>query len=253
MRLKRKAKSKKSVSKPQRPAIERDDQHRYWCLTPQGREEYLGVTRCLVESNIVDDSYFTDIARGRGKIVHFFAEHIVMNRPLLYEIHDGVVGYITALRHFLDRLGPEILDAETIMASDLRKLAGQRDIRLKMQGATGTLEIKTGAYAKWHPLQTAAYAYLERGPQWLSEARWSLHLTASGGFSLKEHTDHTDLDYFFRTYELLQWRIRHGTWERPYGRRGASYGEREHSGRADVDFTNGFGIGSDADPSDTGW
>ncbi len=199
--------------------IERNDKHQYWSVNGHGREELLGVTRTLVESNLIDSEFFTDLSRGRGKFVHYIAERLVTNRPLEDGIHESVLGYVIGLRKFLDRHAPQIHGAEVVKGDTVRKLAGTVDLDLFMEGGRGIVEIKTSNPTPWHGLQLAPYAYLLDGPKWLDRARWGLYLTPNGGYRLKEYDDHTDLDYFLRAHELLLWRCRYGNFERPYGRR----------------------------------
>jgi hypothetical protein len=202
--------------------VERDSEHRYWIVECGQRIQAIGVTRTLVESGLVDDSYFSDKARGRGRLAHFFAERIATNTLSFSPVDTSIVGFMIGLRRFLDRYTPTVINAEVLLANAPKLLAGTADLDVYMLGALGVIEIKTGTPTPWHGLQLAPYAYMLDGSKWLDRVRWGLYLTERGGFRLKEYDDPTDLDYFLRAHELLHWRIKHGSHERPYGRRARS-------------------------------
>jgi hypothetical protein len=199
-------------------ALERDESHRYWYTDDQGRRELLGVTRTLIEGNLVDDEYFTDRARGRGKLVHLFAEMILTN-TLDRPVDQSVIGPLIGLRKFLDMYAPTIHGAEAMLAHVVRLLAGQIDLDVSILGGPAVIEIKLSQPSIWHGLQLAPYAFLLDGTKWMSRARFGLYLNDRGGFRLKEYDEQSDLDYFFRAFELLHWRVRHATFERPFGRK----------------------------------
>jgi hypothetical protein len=231
-------------------SLERDEQHRYWILDRKGRREALGVTRTLIEANLVDDTYFTDRARGRGKLVHLFAEMILTN-TLDRPVDASVVTYLMGLRKFLDKYAPTVHGAEIMRGHATRLLAGTCDLEVSILGGEATIEIKTSTPSPWHGLQLAPYCFLKEGTDWLSRGRFGLYLNERGGFRLKEFDDHTDLDYFFRAHELLHWRVKHGSHERPFGRRidnGAGAGSIE---LADEDGQRGDGLYGD--PPEDRW
>lgn len=198
--------------------IERDDQHRYFVTMRNVRREMIGVTRSLIAANLVDDEWFNDAGRARGQLVAHFAEKIATN-TVDVPIPESITGYLVGLRKFLDKYGPKVICAEVIMADPARQLAGTVDLELAgLLGSDATVDIKTGAPEDWHGLQTAAYAYLSKRATWMSQRRFGLYLSATGGFRLKEYDAVEDLDAFFRVHDTLRWRIAHGSFERPYGR-----------------------------------
>lgn len=198
--------------------IERTEDHRYFITSGADRIEAVSTTRAIVESNLVDDEFFTDEGRMRGKVVHSYVEQIAtntLNRP----IDVAILGYLTALRSALDRERPKIIGAEVVLGNLARLFAGTIDLEAIWKKFDAIYEVKTSPFEPWHGLQTAAYAYLKAGPKWMKVKRFGLYLRASGGFKLHEFDDHPDLDYFFRALDLLHWRIERGTHDRPYGRR----------------------------------
>lgn len=198
-------------------SVERTDDHRYFITSGTDRIEAVSTTRVIVESNLVNDAYFTDESRLRGKIVHSFVEQIAtntLNRP----IDVAILGYLQALRSALDKEKPNVIGAEVVLGNLARLFAGTVDIEAIWKKFDAIYEVKTSGAEPWHALQTAAYAYLKAGPKWMKIKRFALYLRANGSARLIEHDDHRDLDYFFRALEMLQWRIERGTYERPYGR-----------------------------------
>lgn len=200
--------------------LERDADHRYWFRRHGAaeRQEAIGVTRSLIESNIVDDTYFTDLARGRGRLAHVVAERILTN-TLTAPIDAAILPQMVALRKWLDRYGPIVRNAEVMIVNPNRLLAGTLDIDVEIEHADAVVELKLSEPTPWHGLQLAAYAYLLDGPNWMRRQRFGLYLKPTGGYRFKEYDDVTDLDYFLRAHELLHWRIKHGTYDKPYGRR----------------------------------
>lgn len=208
-------------------AVSRDELHRYWIAEPSGAvHQALGVTRALVGAGLVDDTYFSDRVRGRGKLAHVFAQKLATN-TLDGPIDAAILPYMIGLRRFLDKYGPTIHNAEVMLGNLARLLAGTVDLDVTMLGGPGAVELKLSQPTQWHGLQLAPYSYLLDGAKWLGRARWGLYLTERGGYRLKEYDDPTDLEVFFRAHELLHWRVKHGTYERPYGRseRGSDNGD----------------------------
>lgn len=175
------------------------------------------MTRTLIEAGLIDDSYFSDKARGRGRLAHYVAEKILTNQAN-GPIDAAVLPYMLGLRKFLDRYAPVIVNAEVMMLNPNLLLAGTVDIDARIDHAQAVIEIKTGEPTPWHALQLAPYAYLLDGAKWMSRQRLGLYLNLRGGFRLKEYDGVTDLDYFMRAFELLHWRVLHGSYDKPYGR-----------------------------------
>lgn len=210
-----------------RATVERDSDHRYWIIRGSKRQEAVGVTRSLVEANLVDDTYFSDRVAGRGRLAHFFAHRVVTN-TLNEPIPDSMTGYMVALRKFLDQYGPTIHNAEVIAGNPNRLLGGTIDLDVEIFGGDATIELKLSSPTLWHGLQLAPYSFLLEPTNWLRRGRFGLYLKPTGGFRIYEYDDPRDLDVFFRAHELLHWRISHGTNNRPYGKR------TDHSDRAIV-------------------
>jgi hypothetical protein len=150
--------------------------------------------------------------------VHYFCERIATNRLGPIGVPDAVVGYLTGLRRFLDKHAPTIHGAEIIAADLPRLFAGGIDLDCALLGGPAVVEVKTSNPTAWHGLQTAPYAYLLDGPRWMNRARFGLYLTERGGFRLKQYDDHMDLERFFDALNVLHWRVRHGSYDRPYGK-----------------------------------
>lgn len=208
--------------------VERDGDHKYWLTRVEGgpREQAIGVTRTLVEANLIDDTYFSDKARGRGRMVHHFVERIATN-TLDKPIDVSVLGQLIGFRKFLDTFAPEVHNAETILINPNRLLAGTIDLDVTIGHAKAVIEIKPSSPVPWHSLQLCAYSFLLDGPKWMQRQRLGLYLSARGGFRLKEFDEPSDLDYFLRAHELLHWRIKHGSHERPYGKSVQDLSERD--------------------------
>lgn len=198
--------------------IERTADHRYFLIERGDREELVSTTRCIVEANLVDDEFFSEAGRLRGRLVHSFVERIAtktLDRP----IDATALPYLIGFRKALDREKPKVIAAEAVYGNRARRYAGTIDLDVVVARRPTFWEVKTTQPAPWHALQLAAYAYLKYGPKWLNCDRFGLYLNASGGYRLKQYDDPSDLDAFFWCLNLLTKRIAWGSYERPYGRR----------------------------------
>lgn len=228
--------------------IERTEDHRYFRIEHGAREEYLSTTRAIVEANLVDDDFFTDAGRLRGRLVHTFVERIASN-TLDRPIDTTVLPYLIGFRKVLDRERPTVIATESVIGNAARRYAGTIDLELRQGRRDLIWEIKTGQPEPWHGLQLAAYAYLKAGPKWLDVERFGLYLNASGGARLKQYDDAADLDAFFWCLNLLHTRVKWGSYDRPYGRRRDRFGTTggHISGPATDDH---FGNGRNRDDGD---
>jgi hypothetical protein len=120
-------------------------------------------------------------------------------------VDPRLVGYLKAYRAFVRdaRPGPCVL-LETPLADPVLGFAGQPDQVRPLSNRLAVLDLKSGAEARWHHIQTAAYDHLVRTPgdrlvgtQITSPlARFTLYLRKDGQFRLVEHTSRHDFKVF---------------------------------------------------------
>lgn len=119
------------------------------------------VTQILKRVGLIDDRWFSEEARDRGSAVHTLCERYAhgvrfdnAGRPL------ASLQYVNAFANFVSDFGVYAIDTETIIHGEIggHHYAGKYDLVAEIQGKRVLIDIKTGAKAKWHPVQLAAYA-----------------------------------------------------------------------------------------------
>jgi len=119
------------------------------------------VTQIIKAAGIIDDRWYTQEAREKGSAVHELCERYaagvrVDNRgnPLAsYEYINSFAAWMSDYHVFT--LSTECRVYHNI---DGKAYAGTYDILADIGGKTVLIDIKTGAKAKWHAVQLAAYA-----------------------------------------------------------------------------------------------
>jgi len=161
------------------------------------------VTQILKATGMIDATYYTDETRQRGEIVALGTElddrggTLDEDSPTIQE-H---MGYIRAWRAFRAQFGGEIVAIEKPVHHRFLEYAGTPDREMHNRGTNVVGEIKTGSAAKWHRLQTAAYAdtYIIR-PQ-----RIAVYLSRSGTYRAMPHTDESDYDVWRGLVARFNW------------------------------------------------
>jgi len=119
------------------------------------------VTQILKGAGLIDDQWFSEEARDRGSAVHTLCERYAhgvrfddTGRPL------ASLQYVNAFARFVSDFGVYAIDTETLIEGIVngRRYAGKYDLLAEIQGKRVLIDLKTGAKAKWHSVQIAAYA-----------------------------------------------------------------------------------------------
>lgn len=168
------------------------------------------VTGVLHACGVVDDYWFTEIARQRGSAVHKATE--LIDRGCLDEssVDPRLLGYLEAYQNFKDNCRPDWTHIEQRVFDPIHRYAGTLD-RAGHLGATDRLwviDLKTGAPQRWVRLQLVAYANALRVDTGKFYHRASLQLKESGRFILTPYGAdlyQTDLMAFTGAMALLRW------------------------------------------------
>lgn len=156
------------------------------------------VTQILHAVGIIDDTWFKEEHRIRGRYVH---------RMILYEerqvldertVDPRLRGYLEAYRRFIaeHEPGPCLL-IEQPLADPVLGYAGTPDQVRILRNDHSLIDHKTGISLPWHPIQTAAYNVLvrEQATIWPADQavpipkRYGLYLHKDGKYDLHQHTD----------------------------------------------------------------
>lgn len=155
------------------------------------------VTQILTARGLIDDQWFTEEARDRGTAVHAAVHYL--NEGQLDEgtIDPRIDSYLDAYRKFRMETAFEPLVCEASMGSAKLGYAGTVDLLGWMRAVDGLalIDIKTGAHARWHFVQLAAYDELisenaahlglhDRAD--LPQRRLTLELHKDGTYRLRE-------------------------------------------------------------------
>lgn len=109
----------------------------------------------------------------------------------------------------------DTLDIEVPRFHRLYGFAGTPDRHILWHGQPAIVDLKTGSPAKWHAIQTAAYAELIRtstptaGPL-TDVARFSLYCATDGTWKMQAHEATDDWGVFASALAVYNWRDRHG-------------------------------------------
>ncbi len=119
------------------------------------------VTQVLKAAGVIDDRWYTAEARDKGTAAHKLCERYAAGhredkhgRPL----RD--IPYVNAFANWMDDSYPWAIATECRIYHRLngKAYAGTFDLLAEIQGKRTLIDIKTGAPAKWHAVQLAAYA-----------------------------------------------------------------------------------------------
>lgn len=166
------------------------------------------VTQVLQGAGLIDTRWFNDEARMRGTYVAQ-ATQFYDEGTLDYDaLDDELKPYVMAWEKFLVDANVRIDHIELKVANRRRRYAGtlDRDARLDNSLTPWIIDIKTGAKAAWHGLQTAGYAGCVRGHRW----RASIILQDDATYKFEEHTGASDRDVFLSALNLYHWKAEKG-------------------------------------------
>lgn len=173
--------------------------HRY---THDGRE-VPGVTSIIKAAGLVDDAWFNDYARDRGKAVH---EATALDDDGILDdasVDPAIAGYIAAWRRFKSESGFQSLFIERVLFNETYRYAGTVDRIGMIGGQTWVIDFKTGEVQPWVALQTSAYA-MAYGKQNIRRA--GVKLSDDGTYRLKEFKDRNDYTVFLACLTVINWK-----------------------------------------------
>lgn len=156
------------------------------------------VTQTLQLAAVIDDTYYTEEHRTRGRYVHrmiVFDESESVDEST---VDSRLRGYLDAYRRFKRETQPGHCELiEQPLCDPILRVAGTPDQVRIFGGQLALIDHKTGSPLSAHRLQTAAYEHLVRGALKCGPLkRYCLYLQASGRYRLEEHTDRRDFAVF---------------------------------------------------------
>jgi len=171
------------------------------------------VTEVLTEAGLIDTRWFNEAARDRGSRVHKVCQLYDEKDLDASSVDESIAGYLDAYKRFLKDLAPVTWPTGGIECpgTDFNgQYHGTFDRLGLVQGDIATLlDIKTGAPAPWHAIQTAAYVgLLPKAKTWRLQ-RMALYLSGDGTYKVIVHPLimlPRDTAVFTAALALYQWR-----------------------------------------------
>lgn len=171
----------------------------------------LGTTDVLKSQGFFDPEQYTVEGRERGTFVHDASVLVDADDLDDASVPASYAGYIESYRRFLDSHRPTWFLTETLIADDLLDYCGTLDRFGVLRSSLWVIDLKTGAKAKWHGLQVAAYERALRpagSPR--SAKRGTLYLHDDGKeATLEPCTDRLDYDFFLAALTCSRYRERY--------------------------------------------
>jgi hypothetical protein len=141
------------------------------------------VTTILKSVGLIDASFYTIEGRERGSAVHLACEYFDQGDLDEDSIDPQISGYVEAYKNFRIASQWEFEWIEAPVSDKAHLYAGTPD-RVLFSRPRNLLDLKTGAFQKWHPIQSCAYVNTFDDP--FSFSRYGLYLQNNGKYSLRE-------------------------------------------------------------------
>ena len=119
------------------------------------------VTTILKAAGYIDDRWMTEEGRERGSAVHELCERYAMGERFDKKGRElASLEYVNAFANWMRDTSAYAITTECIIHHTLcgRPYAGRFDLLAEIQCKRRLVDLKTGAKAKWHKIQIAAYA-----------------------------------------------------------------------------------------------
>lgn len=174
-------------------------QHLY--LPLEAGEPYPHITGMLEETEWSDPTWFTEESRIRGTAVHKLTADFDLGALDVPSCTSRYRGWLLAHERAMQILRPDVLEVETASVHPTYRFGGRPDRVWKLDGAIVVPDIKTGAFEKCHPIQTALQAILVSLRYRLPApaiGRFGLYLQESGRFKFRPFDDRSDFDEALR-------------------------------------------------------
>ncbi len=166
-----------------------DAEHRYW----RGTERLPGFSEICADMGFPKNPFWTDAGREEGTALHQWVEFLATSPYPPTDAPDPrIAGRVEGFRKFLRDTKFTCAGAERIQFEPDLRYCCKPDLWGCFGTVKAVVEVKRGAKAKVHKLQTAAQA-LALATELPIEARYALYLK-DGEYSLEVHDDDEDYE-----------------------------------------------------------
>ena len=145
---------------------------------------------------LIEDKYFTDFGRERGKAVHKACALLAKGTLDLDSVDARIFGFVKAYELFIKESGFVPQEMETPIMSMTYLYGVTPDQIGNFDSMPGLIEIKSGQILHHHRFQTAAQALARWPNNYLNARRVAVQLRPDGSYAKEEHEDLDDFDNF---------------------------------------------------------
>lgn len=173
--------------------------HKYYY---DGRE-LLSVTTLLKSVGIIDDRFYTDEGKNRGRRIHHICEKIDLGE--MPEIESSEMPYIEAYLTFKHetRFVPQLIEKRVCNINYW--YGGTLDkTGLLYEDCLAIIDLKTGVASPWTALQLAGYEACLDKPH----KRFGLQLNKNGKYKLIPYEDRSDRNMFLGIASVVNWKMK---------------------------------------------
>jgi hypothetical protein len=170
----------------------------------------LRVTEAIAACGLVDTTWMTDLGRDRGSAVHLATALDDAGDLDETSVHEMVAPYLESWRRFRRETGIKIVATELEVRHDAMRYVGHLDRIVRWPArpeALCVLDLKTGAPARWHAIQTALYALAYASKQGSpTPERGAVYLHDDGrAATYRPHRSRRDYDVAKSVVTLAHW------------------------------------------------
>ena len=180
-----------------------DEPHEYWLR----QRRLWSPSSTFKQVGYVDDQYYTEESRIRGKHVHAIRHFVDTGGVDSASVDDAYLGYLNAYMEFKTTWRFVPLMSETpIYHPTLLYGVTPDSWGLILDGDPAIVEFKSGLMPWWTKLQTAAQALAIEAwePQPIYRRRIGVQLRKDGKFKAEEHRDYDDYDTWRANIKTVQ-------------------------------------------------
>ena len=165
------------------------------------------VTQILSKAGLSGNPFYTPGSAQRGHEVHLMTA--LHDRGLLDEdeLPDWMRGYLESWKQFLSTAPVIIIDIEKFVFNSKLKYTGRVDRTVYYDNVPGILDIKSGAYEPWHPIQLWGYADTDYRENLDHFSLIGVYLKATGGFpGVKIYDNKNGLTVWRAAVTIARWK-----------------------------------------------
>ena len=172
----------------QQQTLRLDEEHRYFV----GEQRVPGFTEILRALGIGENHYWTEAGRDLGSALHLWTIFLARGEEPEADPDPRIAGRVAAFRKFLAESAFKLVGGEEPQFDSVLRFCCTPDLYGYLGAFAVVVDVKAGAQASWHKLQTGAQKIALSSNGFKVQKRYSLYLRDDGSYRLEEHTDTGD-------------------------------------------------------------